>query len=344
MSKTGISRIDDLFSAVPGAAPIGPGDPDRLAVGAIQDLLIGLGNTHMPDVRLSAHGNYGALTGTAIQEFRTANGLPPNGTVDTACLAALARARHSSPVASRCYIALALDLEITPMTYLMTLTGLWEANARFASLNLNTDKKGLSFGLIQWAQKPGRLNEIVTAFRDADRDRFHSTFGGETAAEGLILHTARKNGGIDPVSGVTTDPAFDLIAEPWAGRFKAAGLDPVFQRAQVSVATADAQKAYRDLQSSTPLIASERGVAFLLDVANQHGAGGAHSIYAAVAADRMAESELLQRMRDESVRRVGAQYGDGSNEARSTASRRDWFRSTPVLSGQAFIGQAAATA
>ena len=337
MPKTGISRIDDLLAGVPGARPIGPGDPDRLAVGGIQDLLIGLGNHRLPDVRLPAHGSYGSITTSAVEQFRTAQGLPASETVDAACLTSLARAPYSDPVATRCYIALALDFDVTPMTYLMTLTGLWEANARFASLNRNTDKQGLSFGLIQWAQKPGRLNEIVTAFRNADPARFHSTFGGETAAEGLLRHTARNKGGVDPSTGITTDPAFDLIEEPWVSRFRAAGLDPFFQRVQVSVATADAQSAYLDLKARTPLISSERGVAFLLDVANQHGAGGAHSIYEAVATPAMAESALLRAMRDESVRRVGAQYGGGSAEARSTASRRDWFLTTPELSDGPFL-------
>jgi hypothetical protein len=344
MSKTGINRIDDLLAGTPGSMPIGPGETDRLAVGAIQDLLVGLGNSRMPDCRLPAHGNYGSMTVAAIQQFRTAKGLPPGDSVDAACLAALAQTPHTTPVATRCYIALGLDLVITPMTYLMTLTGLWEANARFAALNLNTDKKGLSFGLIQWAQKPGRLNEIVTAFRNADPGRFHSTFGGQTAAEGLIQHTAKKSGGVDPVSGLTTDPAFDLISEPWVSRFRAAGLDPVFQRAQVATATTDAQSAYATLQSQTPLITTQRGVAFLLDVANQHGAGGAASIYQTVAPSSTAEPDLLKRMRDESVRRVTAQYGQGSPEAASTASRRDWFLTTPVLSDVPFVGQSAAGA
>ncbi len=344
MSKTGINRIDDLLAGTPGSMPIGPGETDRLAVGAIQDLLIGLGDSKLPDCRLPAHGNYGSMTVAAIQQFRTASGLPAGETVDADCLKALAGAKHTSPVATRCYIALGLDFDVTPMTYLMTLTGLWEANARFASLNLNTDKKGLSFGLIQWAQKPGRLNEIVTAFRKADSDRFHSTFGGETAAEGLIQHTAKKFGGVDPNSGLTTDPAFDLIAEPWASRFRSAGLDPFFQRVQVATATADAQSAYTGLQSQTPLIKSQRGVAFLLDVANQHGPGGAASIYQAVAPSSTSEADLLKRMRDESVRRVTAQYGGGTPEVASTASRRDWFLTTPVLLDIAFATQSAAGA
>ena len=106
MSKTGISRIDDLFARVPGVNPIGPGDPDRAAVGGIQDLLIGLGNRTLPDVRLPAHGNYGDMTSTAVQQFRAARGLAPSAVVDSDCLAALASAPHPNPVASLCYVKL----------------------------------------------------------------------------------------------------------------------------------------------------------------------------------------------------------------------------------------------
>jgi len=39
MANTGITRIDDLIARTPGVAPVAAGDPDRGAVGAIQDLL-----------------------------------------------------------------------------------------------------------------------------------------------------------------------------------------------------------------------------------------------------------------------------------------------------------------
>ena len=40
-------------------------------------------------------------------------------------------------------------------------------------------------------------------------------------------------------------------------------------------------------------------------------------------------------MERESVRRVAAQYGTGSDEAASTANRRQFFRTTPWLSNAA---------
>jgi len=336
MANTGIARIDNLMMRAPGVAPIATGDPDRDAVGAIQDLLSGYGNNQLPDVRLPGHGNYLSMTEAAVQQFRAANGLLPSNQVDSDCLIALASGKASDPRACRSYIALALDLEVGAMTYLTTLTGLWEANARFALLNLNTDRNGLSFGIIQWAQKPGRLQEVLSAFYSADAARFSNLLGGDIAAAGLLAHVAQPNGGVDPVSGATTDAAYDLIAEPWVSRLRAAGLDAVFQTVQVNLATADAQSAYDRMASHASLIASQRGVGFLLDVANQHGVDGALSIYDAVFTGGLSESALLQAMRDESVQRVSVQYGAGSAEAQSTASRRDWFRTTPVLADGTF--------
>jgi hypothetical protein len=57
MAKTGIDRIDGLLAGTPGVSQLGPGDPDRDAVGAIQDLLRGLGNRSLPDVRVVSYGN-----------------------------------------------------------------------------------------------------------------------------------------------------------------------------------------------------------------------------------------------------------------------------------------------
>ena len=332
MAKTAIQRIDDLLAGTPGAAPIAPGDPDRAAVGLIQDLLIGFGNKNLPDTRLSSHGIYGDLTSKAIRNFRATHGLRDSDVVDQACLLSLVSEKPSDPMASRGFIALALDIEASQMIYLMTLTSLWETSGRFARLNLNTDRAGLSFGLIQWAQKPLRLNEILQAFREADEDRFNDTFAD---ADGLLAHTALPNGGLDG-NGRTTDPAFDLTAEPWKGRFTAAALDPVFQTVQVTQATSDLQGAYDALKNHAAAISSQRGVGFLLDVANQHGAGGARSIYDRVFVAGMAEANLLQAMRNESVRRVAAQFGPDSAEARSTASRRDWFLTAPALSDASF--------
>jgi peptidoglycan hydrolase-like protein with peptidoglycan-binding domain len=334
--KTGIERIDNLLANTRAALPVGPGDPDRDAVGLIQDLLIGFGNKSLPDVRQPSHGAYGQTTRNAVRQFRSDHGLDNADTVDANCLRALATGGPADPMACIGYIALTLESELSAMTHLMTLTALWEANARFARLNRNTDRAGLSFGLIQWAQKPKRLHGLIQAFRDADTGRFESMFGGAEDAAGLLAHAAKANGGVDPATGRTIDPAFDLVTDPWAGRFLQAGADPVFQRVQVALATADLQRTWDAMKDHTSAIRSQRGVGFLMDVANQHGRGGATSIYDTVFTPALTEAALLKAMRDESVRRVTQQFGEGSNEARATADRRDWFLETVVLSDGPF--------
>jgi peptidoglycan hydrolase-like protein with peptidoglycan-binding domain len=336
MAKTDIKRIDDLFTGAAAAAPIAPSDSDRDAVGLVQDLLIGFGNTNLPDTRLPSHGSYGGLTTAAVQKFRAKHGLPDSDSVDQDCLLHLAREKPADPMASRGFIALVLDIEATQMNCLMTLTALWETSGRFARLNLNTDRAGLSFGLIQWAQKAQRLNEILVALRDADTARFNRTFGGMDTAAGLVTHTAKPHGGVDPGTGKTTDPDFDLTAEPWKSRFTTAAIDPFFQRVQVTVATNDLQSAYDALKDHVSGIRSQRGIGFLMDVANQHGPAGALSIYDKVLVPAMSEPDLLRAMRNESVRRVAAQFGPDSAEAKSTAARRDWFLTAAALSNSDF--------
>ncbi len=317
--------------SVPGTAPIASGDTDRAAVGAIQDLLAGLGNPQLPDVRSATYGTFGPMTVAAVQKFRATHGLPSGDAVDSACLSSLVRTAAADPRSCPAYISLALDVAVGQMTFLACLTGLWECNGRFALLNRNTDRAGLSFGVIQWAQKPGRLREILAAFQAADADRFAACFGGSSLSAGLLNHVAKPNGGLNPSTGTTTDPAFDLISPPWVSRFQAAGLDPVFQRAQVATAGAAVQSAFEGLKNQTTLISSRRGIGFLLDVANQHGPAGALSIYQEVVSPALTEAALLQAMRNESVRRITAQFGAGSAEVASTSSRRDWFLTTTVL-------------
>jgi hypothetical protein len=82
-----------------------------------------------------------------------------------------------------------------------------------------------------------------------------------------------------------------------------------------------------------PQVQSERGVGFLLDVANQHGDGGLSRILQKVTAGhQLAESDLLAAVAAESIALVRAKFGDASAEARATEDRRNAFRTTPLLS------------
>jgi hypothetical protein len=194
----------------------------------------------------------------------------------------------------------------------------------------------LSFGLIQWAQRPGRLHELLAAFQLADQDRFVRILGAgdAQAAQGLVLHTGGINGGVDRVTGLTRDPHYDLIAEPWRSRFLEAGRDPVFQRVQIATALAAFSVSARNIQQTMPLVVSERALAFMLDVANQFGDTGARSVVSTVMKTLKAgasEMDFLSAVGGETVARIARQFGAVSKEVRSTSNRREVMRTTPWL-------------
>jgi peptidoglycan hydrolase-like protein with peptidoglycan-binding domain len=339
VAQTGIARIDQLLNGLV-ATPIAAGEPDRDAVGVVQDLLRGHGFSELPGLLGSARGVFGPLTTAAVEHFQTANSLAGAGTVDQSTLQAMVDVPAIAPSMARGYLALALDFASTPLLQIVSITSQFEGAGRFTAINKNTDRAGLSFGAIQWAQKPGRLNELLRAYQAAGNAAFVQIFGdGDAAlAAGLIQHTALPDCGVD-AQGRTTDSTFDLTSETWVSRFLAAGRNRALQSVQVNAALDAFQKSLARLQTFAPQIQSERGVAFMLDLANQHGDGGAQRIFQAVVSPGLSEPELLEAIEQESVARVRRQFGDGSITD-STQSRREAFRTTPLLSDDPFAAPA----
>ena len=330
MIPSGISSIDALLG---GSSSTSISPDDREAVGATQALLIGHGHQKLPTVLAASYGLFGPQTTAALRDFQGANSLPASAVIDAQTLQALISVAAVTPLVSRAYATLVLDVAYTGLLPVATVTMQFEGGGFFGAANLNTDKAGLSFGLIQWAQKPRRLHELLQAFQQADSNRFTTVFGDGDASltADLLAHTARQGGGVDG-AGHTTDARFDLISEPWRSRFQAAGRDEVFQRAQLASAVAAFTTSAAQIRSTMPLIQSERGLTFMLDVANQFGDAGASSIATAVTQPGMTEAGLLQAAQGESVRRIEHQFGVGSNEAKSTLNRREAIRTTPRLS------------
>jgi hypothetical protein len=340
MASCGVQRIDDMHGGLASAQAVGPADPDRDSVGVIQDFLTGQGMPGLPNILSSAYGTYGPATIQAVRRFRSEQGLPPQDAVDAEALQRMATAPAPDPRARRGYMALVLDFPYDGMNKVLSLVAQMEGAGRFAALNLNTDRAGLSFGLIQWAQKPGRLTDILVAFRNTSAQDFARLFGGgdPQVANGLIAHTQKPFGGIDDNTGQTTNPAFDLIEEPWVTRFRNAAVFLPFQSTQVSLALSAFNSFYSKLRSFASGIASERGVAFMIDLANQHGPGGAEAIYKAVQQPGLPERQLLAAMVEESVRRIQDSAKQGTRE------RRENFLSTSFLSDNAFAPVVAAGA
>jgi hypothetical protein len=327
MAMSGLPRIDGLFDGAVIVQPVVPGDPDKESVGAIQDLLRGHGQQSMPTVAAADYGIFGPKTTTAVEAFRSANGLDDSDAVDVAMMRALIQVPATKPIASRSYVTMRLDFDWDGLTKIVILTSILEGQGGFGAMNLNSDKAGLSYGIIQWAQKPGRLHEILQAFSAADTDAFTTIFGGGDAAlaSGLLTQTAKPNGGVDSF-GETTDDKFDLTNDSWTARFQAAALSTNFQQVQVRTALIAFRASLNKLNSYAPEFTSERSVAFGLDLANQFGDGGAKSIYAATAEDGQSVADHISAMADESVKRIASEFQGG------TRRRRDLFLNTPLLS------------
>src|SRR5262245_7432508 len=277
---------------------------------------------------------FGPRTLDAIRHFQTSQRLQMTGAMDRPTVTRLVKQPAESPIASRVYVACVLDLEFTILVRLATVTMQLEGGGHFSAANWNTDRAGLSFGLIQWAQRPGRLNELLTAFERADPELFITNFGAgdRDTAQGLLAHTARPNGGVDPATGRTLDPRYDLVAQPWRDRFKAAGKAIPFQRAQVETALAAFTASAHRIRTTMPLVTTERGVVFMLDVANQFGDAGASRLAAGATRQGMTEADFILAVEQASVAAVTRQFGEGSAVVQSTAARRAIVRTTPWLS------------
>jgi hypothetical protein len=332
MALCGISRIDDLHAGTAAAIPIGPGDPDKQSVGLIQDLLTGQGQKGLPNLLNPNYGSYGPLTSAAVQNFRAQLSLPAGNQVDVQTLQGLVQAPAAAAIVSQGYLTLALNFTYSGLAKILSVVAQMEGAGKFGALNLNFDKAGLSFGLIQWAQKPGRLAEILNSFFAASAADFIRILGGgdANAASGLIAHTQQASGGIDPGTGLTTDPAYDLINDPWVSRFRAAALWVPFQQVQVQTALNDFRDSLTQIQQYAPQLNSERAVGFMLDLANQFGDRGAHNIYQAVWQDGMAIGDALEAMANESVERIQDPW------KAATQVRRQHFLTTDFLSDDAF--------
>ncbi|MGC1373620.1 MAG: peptidoglycan-binding domain-containing protein [Candidatus Sulfotelmatobacter sp.] len=177
-----ISRIDDLNAGAPTATAIAPGDTDRQSVQVVQSLLSGQGARGLPNLLSADYGVFGPVTSTAVQNFRSHNGLPAGNQVDARTLQTLVQTPALTPIVSRGYLTLVLDFNYCGLARILSVVAHMEGAGKFGALNLNTDKAGLSFGLIQWAQKPGRLAEILNAFFSASAAGLVRIFGAGDAA------------------------------------------------------------------------------------------------------------------------------------------------------------------
>lgn len=324
---TGIQALDALLKN-PGAPAINAGTGDASAIGAIQDLLSGHGIIGMPNCLSPLYGRFGTKTSAAIQRFQGQYNLLSTGEVDSVTLGQLIAIPASQPRATLSYLTLVLQTGFTGLVKILSIVAQMEGAGKFGALNLNTDSAGLSYGIIQWAQRPGRLFELLKAFSLADRALFVEIFaiGDAALADALLALLSRSNGGVDPKKGITIDSRFDLITAPWTDRFKQATFQLKFQLVQLEIAVQAFAKSYQTILGYSTGIESERGAAFMLDVANQFGDSGLKRLYTHVYRPGMGEMEILEAIADESVECMPDKFKHG------VRARRDNFLTTTLLS------------
>jgi peptidoglycan hydrolase-like protein with peptidoglycan-binding domain len=330
VAPCGIDRVDDLLAGN-ASVPLKPGDKDRQSVAVVQDLLTGHGQRGLPNLLSPNYGVFGPATAAAVRKFRKQQNLGDVDEVDCATLKALVLTPAVSPIASRAYITLVLGFPYSGLARVLSVVAQMEGAGRFAALNLNTDCCGLSFGLIQWAQKPGRLADILCAFQKASQKNFVEIFGAGSPSlcEALLAHARKSCGGVDAKSGKTTDPAFDLTREPWVSRFRRAALWVPFQKVQVETALAAFQESCEQVRKFAPEIQSEEGTAFMIDIANQFGNGGARKLCQAARRDGMNEQLLMQAVAAESVRRMQEPFKASTDARRKSFLAINFLSDTP---------------
>ena len=333
--ECGIAAIDGLLLGQT-ATPIDSNTGDPAAIGAVQDLLCGLGYGSMPNILSSAYGSFGGKTLAAVKDFQNRQNFPASGAVDAQTLKQLLSVPAPQPRATRAYFALVLQIPFRGLHKVLSIVAQMEGVGKFGALNLNTDRAGLSYGIIQWAQRPGRLPELLHAFSQGDRGLYVEIFGDGDAplADALIAHVSKANGGVNPKTGVTLDARFDLIAPPWTQRFETATLQIPFQKAQVATALQAFTRSYQAIQRYAQDIRTERGIAFMLDVANQFGDTGLKGIYSQVRQPGMQEKDILDAIADETVERIQDNFKQG------VRARRDGFLNSTLLLDEDFASTA----
>ena len=295
------------------------------AVGYLQDLLRGHGYNLLPGPREPSYSIYGPATSRAVADYRRRNALAPGDSADSALLKDLVQRPAANAQLSPAYAPLVMNVLFTSITRFVWLTSLFETGGAFGSLNLNTDQCGVSFGILQWSQKPGQLHKLLLACNTEEPAEWSHIIGGTA----ILDHTAKPNGGVD-ARGYSVDPGFELTKDPWKARLLALGASPAMQRIQLALASDAYLTELTAIGATTPEIRSERGHAFLLDLANQFGPGRIAQHYQTAAQSGTTESEILKQLEDAFTNLARPQFQP------QVRARREFFRTTPLLSDDPF--------
>jgi hypothetical protein len=316
----GDSTIDGLLAGDASIQPLTPG-ADAPAVGHLHDLLRGHGYSLLSDPRDSSYAAYGPATSHAVADYRNRNGLPAGNEADSGLLRDVVSRPAPKASLGPAYIPLVLDVAFTPIHRFVWLTSLFETGGAFEKLNLNTDQRGISFGILQWSQKAGQLQRFLRACHDREPAEWARIMGGDA----ILDYTARRDGGLDD-QGCAVDPAFELTKDPWKSKLEALGASVPMQRVQLDLATETYGDELARERSYAGAATSERGFAFLLDLANQFGSPRVEQHYKLAAQPGVSEAAILKTTEDAFIAIARPQF------QAQVKARREFFRTTPLLS------------
>lgn len=316
------TTIDGLLAGDGAAQPLTQG-ANSPAVGHLHDLLRGHGYAYLADARSPQYTAYGPATARAISHFCQTNRIRPANAAGTALLRDVVSRPAPKGGIGPAYVPLVLNTAFTSIHRFIWLTALFETGGAFQMLNLNTDRCGVSFGILQWAQKPGQLHRILQACHDRAPDEW-SRIMRESGAS-LLEWTAQPNGGVD-AKGLAPDPAFELTKDPWKSGLEALGASLIMQRVQLDFASETYRaELVRERTYARPAT-SERGFAFLLDLVNQFGPGRVEEHYREAARAAANELEILQTLENVFVAIARPEF------QAQVRARRQFFRTTKLLS------------
>jgi hypothetical protein len=341
MADTGIEQIDKLSHGEADAKPV-DGASSSDTIGSIQDLLRGHGAAGMPNLASARYGlpkqgtqAFDTRTLRAIHEFQKKHGLQVRDAVDAEMLRKLVVTPAKIPLATRPYLTLVLNKDWTPLTKVLSVVSIVEGGGRFDAVCANRDKAGLSVGIIQWAQKPGRLSELLEAWNTAAPAELSRIFGGDASLK-AVRDQAKLGKEALNANGTSKNPNLEFTKLQFLNAFREALGSSRLQAVQVDTAAASFRAIGLELAKFAAVITTAKGIAFMLDLANQHGPGGAKKIYLKAVKTTMNEKEAMETMTGESVDRLAAQFPPRpplleSVFTRGGRERREFYLKTEIF-------------
>jgi len=316
----GDTTIDGLLAGDASVQPLTSGT-NTPAVGHLHDLLRGHGYAYLADARAPEYTAYGPTTSRAVADYCQRNGIAAANGADGSVLRDLVTRPAPKGGIGPAYVPLVLDTAFTSVHRFVWLTSLFETGGSFQTLNLNTDACGVSFGILQWSQKPGQLHRFLQACHDRVPGEWTRIMGDDS----ILAYTAKPNGGVG-ANGVAIDPAFELTKDPWKSRLEALGASLIVQRVQLDLAAETYGAELAQERAYVLPTTSQRGFAFLLDLVNQFGPSRVEQHYQEAAKASPNEADILQTLENVFV---GIARPEFQPQVRA---RRQFFRTTKLLS------------